>query len=513
MYYITTSRPYTNSDPHLGTVIDPIYADVYARFKRQISHEQVFFSMGTDEHSFKILAAAKDKKIDVSDYVNKIYSKYGDVYKDLNINWDNFIQSSDKKHHFVANLVWKKLINSGFIYKKDYEGLYCIGCEDYYSPSQLINGKCPIHTNLEIKKLSEENYFFKLSLFKKQLVKYLNIVKVNDRSVIKEMINFAEDLQDISISRSIKRLNDEAWGVIIDNSPDQVMYVWFEALITYITPIVPDELFENYLYSDDDIKITIVEEIWQIIKESLPQNLQVIGRDNSKFHLIIWASILIALDLPPISSILIHGMITDSFGRKFAKSLNNGFPYESFKSIVGTEGVRFFVLACFNSEGDSNFNLENIISTYNSYLSNNLGNLVNRLSNLIANYLNGELELNEFETNLCSFKIDLNFESVINNLEELKPDYSFKDLFQQIDKINSFLEQTKPWILGKELETNRDQIKQILQVSVYSLLKINQILSIFLPQTSEKLYEIFNSNKIVKSEPLFKRLEHKEINT
>ena len=500
-YYITTSRPYTNALPHLGTIMDPIYADVYARFHRLLG-ESVFFSMGTDEHSFKIANKAVELGLTPQDYADKQYKIFQTSFEQLDIFADEFMQNSSEKHKWVANIVWEKLLQKDLIYKKSYSGLYCPGCEDFYSESQLINGRCPIHTNLEIQKVEEENYFFRLSQFQSQVSGYLDKVKINNPSIVPEMKSFCEDLHDISVSRDRKRLASD-WGVVVESDPEHLMYVWFEALQTYLTPLIPDDLFENWLDGDQDVRITIELEFWEILKDTLPQNLQIIGTDNAKFHLVIWSATLFALDLPPIESLIIHGMINDEAGRKFAKSLGNGIEIEELRSQVGKEGVRFFVLNYCNSHSDTSFDWNKLFETYNANLANNLGNLINRVTNLVEKHLAGNIDRE------LDFQIDLpiSYDAVYSELNNLRPELAFRAWFEELSKVNSYLEHTKPWILAKEPEINKSQITKVLSTATLAILELIPSLSLFLPETADKIYRILSSDLIQKSPILFQRIE------
>ncbi len=504
-FYITTSRPYTNATPHLGTILDPVYADVYARFNRLLG-QPVMFSMGTDEHSSKIADTASEQGIKTQDFVNTKYQEFKQVFDNLELSYDNFVQSSDNKHKWLANMAWNKLVAKNLIYKKQYQGLYCDGCEDFYSASQLVNDRCPVHINREIKKVEEENYFFRLTAFKDSVLDYLTKVRVNDSSIINSMRNFCDDLQDISISRDIAR-QKTPWGIVVASDPQHSMYVWFEALLTYLTPLIPDELYETWIDSTPDIQKAVELEAWEIISENTPQNLQVIGTDNSKFHLIIWPAILQALDLEPIESVIIHGMINDSQGRKFAKSLGNGVSFQELYDKLGVEGVRFFVLYYCNSAGDTSYDEAKLIEMYNSNLGNKLGNLVMRLTTLSSNFNDGDIDIEQAkETYEESQDLRLSIDPVYRELQALRPEYALRTWFDEVSKINKYLEDTKPWILMKDKEANSIEITKILDTGIYGLLFLLEPLSLFLPATTQLVNNYLRCDRIVKATPLFQKL-------
>lgn len=506
MLYLTTSRPYTNATPHLGTAMDAVYADCLNRFFRRV-HGQTFFSMGTDEHSFKIVDKAKELGTTPKEFVDAKYIEFQNLYQQLDIVFDNNLQSSDPKHYWVANLVWEKLKSKGLIYKKNYHGLYCVGCEDFYSESQLVDGRCPIHHNLEIQKVNEENYFFKLASFQPQILEYLETVKINDPSVILEMKNFAVDLQDISVSRDRSRLSMD-WGIPVNSDSGHLMYVWFEALQTYLTPLIPDELFNNWTEADVDLRKTIELEVWEILKDDLPQNLQIIGRDNAKFHLIIWTATLFALELEPIESFLVHGMINDKHGRKFAKSAGNGITLEDALSKFGKDGTRFVILHELNSVGDSNLDPDRAVESYNANLANNLGNLVVRVTNLVEKMLGGLVNFDPMDlktTGSLKFEVDLN--GVYKELDNLAPEKAFRLLIAEATRINQYLEAHKPWELAKDAEKNQVKIKSVLTVASINLQLIAETLSIFLPDSGGQIVEILNQDKITKAPAIFPRIE------
>jgi len=308
------------------------------------------------------------------------------------------------------------------------------------------------------------------------------------------------------------------------------MYVWFEALITYLTPLVNDDLFieflnlhannsetqnleeftvanlyEIYTYNKfSQPEENLANQVLTVIRNKLPQNLQIIGRDNAKFHLIIWPSILFGLDLPQIQNCLVHGMITDSQGRKFSKSLGNGVDLNHILEKIGPEGVRFFVLNECNSVGDSPFSWERLYNSYNSHLANNLGNCLMRITTLVEKYLEGYLDLDSF---VNEGQIDIDTSVIFNHLQNLAPEKASQELFHQLSKINQYLEETKPWNLSKDLPKNLPKIKEALLASAWNLRYLSTVLFIFLPETANYIIETLNAPMVSKAKVLFTKLD------
>lgn len=496
MNYITTSRPYANSRPHLGTMMDQIYGDFYNRYYKKFQNNSGFFSAGTDEHGLKMYRSAVEKNLTPQDYVDQRLTEFKSIFKTLEVEPDIFGRTANDKHKWLSNYIWKILDANGHLKKNNYEGLYCVGCEDFYAENQLINGKCPIHQHLEIEKVSEVNYFLDFTKLKNHILEYLNIVKINDTSIIEEMKNILKDLDKISISRPISRI---PWGVKVQTDETQVMYVWFEALISYISCLISDEDFERLnLITDEESKKQVEAEIFDSLTKFLPAKLMIMGRDNSKFHLIIWPAILFGIGLKPPTSALIHGMILDSEGRKFAKSLGNGVMPEDIIEKIGVDGLRFFILKYCNSTGDTSFNFERLIEQYNSYLADNFGNLLMRITTLCEKYLEqADYSREATEIFVSTSKI----EEYINNLA---PEKAFESFFEESAKINAYLESKKPWSLSK---TDLTSAKLILLNTLQNIKLISEYVEIFLPSTGNKITELLSRKVIVKSEILFNKFQ------
>lgn len=494
MNYITSSRPYANSSPHLGTAMDQVYGDFYNRYFKKFDQNSGFFSAGTDEHGLKMYRSAIEKNLNPQDYVDQRLAEFKEVFTSLEVEPDVFGRTASDKHKWFANYVWNILAKKELIIKKSYDGLYCIGCEDFYAESQLINGKCPIHQHLEIEKVSETNYFLDLSKLQPKIKSYLETVKINDKSIISEMKNILDDLHEVSISRPVSRI---PWGVNAEADNSQVMYVWFEALISYISCLVEDADFDELCAESDlESKSKIENKIFEKVKAFTPQKMMIMGRDNSKFHLIIWPAILFGIDLLPPASALIHGMILDNQGRKFAKSLGNGLTPDEIIKTFGVDGLRFFILKYCNSVGDTDFDFKRLTEQYNSYLADNYGNLVMRITTLCEKHL-------DIEDYSEKSEIFVETDKIVENINNLMPERAFESFFEESAKINAYLENHKPWSLVK---TNPEEAKLILLNALENIKVITSFLELFLPTTGSKVEFYLSQFPIKKSEILFNKV-------
>jgi methionyl-tRNA synthetase len=496
MFYITTSKPYANGDFHLGHAMDAIYSDCYKRFYARIFSSNVIWDSGTDEHGQKIYDTAIANNFSPQEFVNKKHQAYRDLISSLGLIPDFIDRSTAPSHKWFANRVWDKLAKSGHIYKNSYQGLYCKGCEDFYTETNLVGGKCPIHPHLQIEQISEENYFFKMSHFAPQVLDFLTKVKVPDVKLLVEMTNIAKKLKDISISREKNRLT---WGVNVESDSNQVMYVWFEALLTYLSSLFDDSIIEIWEKGNSEIRSKIEKQLFEELGAKLPISLMIMGADNTKFHLVILPALLTALGLSVPRSALIHGMITDDKGRKFAKSLGNGIGYEEIINLIGIDGLKFLVLHECNSIGDTPFSIDRLVDNYNAILANNLGNLVVRTTTLVEKNLQGIVDLEQ--------KTSVNQVQIFEYLKNLRPELAFRELIKETSKINVFLDTQAPWKLAKDMQNNGEKVTQILSQTVVDLLTIADILAIFLPDTAQKMQTILNAEIITKAPVLFAKIE------
>lgn len=543
MFYLTTPIPYINGKPHLGHLFEAIFNDCIVRYRRRSQAELVFLSMGLDQHGLKNYEKAleefcreneisledlKKQKTDeqiiqiIKQYIQKSSLNFKNLWQEFEISFDSFVETSSSKHKVICQIVWEKLEAKNLIYKKAYKGLYCKGCEDFKTESQLnYDQKCPLHPNLDLVEIGEENYFFKLSSFEKEIENFLETLDLKPENQRKEWQNFVEGgLNDVSISREQSKL---PWGVAVPGDQNQVMYIWFEAVLCYLTAIVDEESVDKYIELPLQ-KEEFAEEIWSQIELAMPIDFMYASKEIAKFHLVIFPAILLALDLNIPKTSLIHGLINDSLGRKFSKSLGNGVYPEELVQKFGLEGTRFVILFNVNNTEDTAFSWYNLVESYNSNLANNLGNLISRVTNLVEKHLGGVINLDvDLDAEFLSFSKnekqnleeivwpDFSLKLVYQELENYNPQRALQNLFLQTDLLNKLLEETKPWTLAKDFVKNENKIRQILTFSSKSLLETAKALSIFMPQTGQKIYEILESPKISKSPILFPKVELEDL--
>lgn len=472
-FYITTSIAYVNANPHIGFALELLQADVLARYHRLLG-DNTFFLTGTDEHGSKVQKSAAKIGKDLREFVNETSGKYLDLTKALGISNSHFIRTTSHGHRNAVQKFWKKALAAGDIYKSKYEGLYCIGCETYYSISELVDGLCPIHkTKPEV--LSEENYFFRFSKFQKPLLDYYekNPGFVKPESRFNEIRQFVKSgLQDISISRSVKTLS---WGIPVPDDKDQVIYIWFDALINYLSGI-------GYAEEDETYKI-----YW-------PADAHVIGKDILRFHAALWPAMLLSAGLPLPRRVYVHGFITVD-GEKISKTRGNVIDPFPLIEKYGSEVVRYFLLREIPSDDDGDFSIKKLEARYASDLQNNLGNLVSRLTNLIEKNLDGEI--------LDIVEPPKKAEHSEKYITEFRLHEALAEIWANISWANQYIDRTKLWELPKK---DPHLFREVIFSLVALLRQVTLEIAPFLPETADKLDKIFNADKIVKAEALFPRL-------
>lgn len=458
-YYVTTSIPYVNAPPHIGFALELIMADVLARSARA-QGKPVIFSTGTDEHGGKIEEKAAEKGVSPKEYADSISQLFRDLGKTLNISNDRFVRTTDPGHEQRAQLIWKAI--SKDIYKGKYEGWYCTGDEAFF-PEKTVkenNGVCPAH-NRAYERIEEENYFFKLSAYSQQILEAIEseqfeVIPVTRRN---EVINIIKDgLEDISISRPKANIT---WGVPVPGDKDQVMYVWFEALMNYLTVL-------GYPEHDD-------------FKKFWPANVQVIGKDILRFHAAIWPGILLALGQPLPKKLFVHAFINAEGGVKMSKSLGNVVEPTPIVDEYSADVLRYYLLRHMPSYEDGDFSHSKLLEVYNSELANELGNGVQRVMSMIKQYQNGIIgQIPDARHDVAPY-----WEA----MENCRFDRALEEVWDQVRGVNQHIEETKPWEINKL--GNTDHLREVLAYQVGSLLEIADLLAPFMPETAEKIKYIF----------------------
>ncbi len=475
-YYLTTTLPYVNAAPHIGFALEIVQADIIARY-RALLGDEVFFNTGTDEHGVKIYRKAQELGQDTQSYTDEYAAKFRDLQSYLNLSPDlHFIRTTDAKHKEAAQEFWKRCDQNGYIYKKNYQVKYCVGCELEKTDSELEDNKCLIHPNLEIELIEEENYFFKFSAFQDKLLElYKNPDFVVPSSRLNEIRAFVErGLQDFSISRLKSKM---PWGVPVPGDPDQVMYVWFDALVNYISTLG---------WPDDPEKFA---KFWGTSEQ--PNAIQFAGKDNLRQQAAMWQAMLLAAGLPTSKQIVIHGFIT-SGGQKMSKSLGNVIDPVKLVEEYGTDAVRYYLARHVHPFEDSDFTLEKFKEAYNANLANGLGNLVARVMKMAEKYLEkiDRPEPTPFPPEYTGALANFEYNRAL--------DY----IWQRIGLADQKITETEPFKLVK---ADFDKGKQVIADLARDLYMIARLLNPILPTTSEKIKKAILENKM--PEALFPRKE------
>ncbi len=509
-FYITTPIYYPSGRFHIGTAYTTVLADTIKRYKKQRGYESYLLT-GTDEHGQKIQTVAQKRGKTPQQHVDEMAEDAKKLWKTMNIEYDDFIRTTEERHTKIVQQIFDKFMETGDIYKGEYEGWYCEPCETYFTETQLNDGKCP-DCGREVVKMKEESYFFRMSKYADKLLKFYeeNVEFAKPEYRKTEMINnfIKPGLEDLCVSRTTFD-----WGIPVLKDPKHVIYVWLDALTNYITAL-------GYM-SEDDTKF----------KKFWPADLQIVGKDIARFHLIYWPIFLMALELPLPKKVLVHNWIMMKDG-KMSKSKGNVIYPETLIERYGLDATRYYLLRGMPESQDGLFTPEGFIEKYNTNLCNDLGNLLNRTVAMCNKYFEGQVP----QYNGTPNEVDKEFEEFTNKqIQKIEEKYdryeinlALQEIWVLISRTNKYIDETTPWVLAKE--ENKEKLQSCIYHLIETLRKIGIILKPVMSDTSEnilrqlgitkneekewesiKKYDTLKEVKVIeKGEPLFMRLDAKE---
>lgn len=482
-FYITTTLPYVNASPHIGFAMEIIRADSIVRYKKSTGVE-VFFNTGTDEHGQKLLNNAEKSGKTIKEYVDIYAEKFRDLKNLLSITDDiHFIRTTDPKHEMAAQEIWKRVKDNGYIYKKNYQAKYCVGCELEKTDSELVNGCCPIHPNLEIEIIEEENYFFafsKVAPLLKELYEQKPALVIPDFRFNEAKAFLSRGLEDFSISRLKSKMS---WGIPVPEDEDHVMYVWFDALTNYIStlgwPLDEEGLYKKFWVQGEKV--------------------QYCGKDNLRQQSMMWQAMLLAAGLPTTDKIIINGFIT-SGGQKMSKSLGNVISpdtiidgYRESAGDLSKDVLRYSLLRHINSFEDSDVTLELIKENYNGNLANGIGNLVSRIMKMSQDNIETPVE----------FSLNESPEEYKKHFENFEINKACDFLWQEMGEMDKYIQDNKPF---KVVKDNKEEGIKMIKELVSRLYRVASLLEPIMPETSKIIKGLVKNNKSPER-PLFLRKE------
>lgn len=466
---ITTAIDYVNDVIHIGHAYQKILADCVARFERiRRGEENVFFVTGTDEHGQKVYNTAKEQGLEVEGFVDEISRKDQEQQDSLNISYDRFIRTTDEDHKKVAGEFFKKVYDAGYIYKGTYKGLYCEGCESYKTEKDLVDGKCPLHPTLTIQVVEEENYFFKFSEFQGFLKDLYdkNPDFVLPKTRFNEMYSFIDKIEDIPVTRRKEKL---PWGIKCPIDEDHVIWVWFDALVNYLT----FGLEKNIWNKDTEI-------------------VHFVGKDIARMHALLWPAMLKAAGYELPDHIYDHAFLGKD-GKKISKTLRNVIAPKDLVEKYGTDAVRYYFLRYGPIVEDSDFSEDHFKVVYNADLANGLGNTVSRLAKL------AEKSGLSFVGNTKSD--DILSKELTQYFDEFRVDLALQSVWARLSELDKQINETAPWAIKEERK-----LKEVLEFEVKELCTIASLCEPFIPETSKRILDLFGGDKVTASVGFFPRI-------
>ncbi len=476
-YYITTSIPYVNGTPHIGFSLEVIQCDALARFHRLIGDDTRYHT-GADENALTNLQAADKAGEPIQQLVDRNAERFASIREPLNLSTDVFFRTSTDGLHFPgAQKLWRAMADAGDIYTREYQGLYCVRCERFYKPEELVDGNCPIH-EIPPEPVDEVNYFFRLSAYGERLRKLIesNTLLVQPEHRREEMLSFiAGGLEDISISR--QALRGRGWGVPVPDDPEQVMYVWVDALSNYITAL-------DYEHDGPDYERYWVEN---------PNRVHVVGKDIIRFHVVFWPAFLLSAGLPLPSVVNVHEFLMVD-GVRISKSRGNSIDPVEIAAMYGLDALRYWLLREMPRTGDGNFSHERLIARYNEDLGNDLGNLVNRSVSMLHRYRDGVVprvaSVTDGDSPMAQVAEGLG-ERVQGAFDAFDFRAAIAAVWELVSAANKYIDDTKPWVLAKAAKNGDETADERLDVVLADLIETIRLLAVhlspFIPDGAAKI--------------------------